>query len=262
VPLVSGLPVESNAQTERLTNGVDRVVGPPVRLAREAMEMYHLRRPPAFKSLAPAAGANDQQRAEVLNRTPVVEPVEALLGADAALTFEVQGVAGSTYTWGMRSPAGSAVVTVPGSGDAAGDVIHVANVARSLPAVTLRAGGSASKTAAVTLIGPVVTGSERTRLFEVSGVPVAAGPGITLQLDPSGNEVVVVNTGAAATLSIRMQSGSDAANSVTRAAISLDAGTVHSIAPADWAATALSSAPVTLKLLDKIGGTVLKQTQV
>jgi hypothetical protein len=96
----------------------------------------------------------------------------------------------------------------------------------------------------------------------VSGVPIAAGPGVTLQLDPTGNELVVVNTGTAATLSIRMQSGSDAANAVTRAAVLLDAGTVHSIAPADWAATALASAPVTLKQLDKIGGTVLKRTQL
>jgi hypothetical protein len=262
VPLVSGLPVESSAQTEGLTNAVDRVVGPAVRLARDVAEMYHLRRPPAFKSVAPAAGANDAQRAEVVNRAPVARPVEALLGADAALTFEVRGVAGSSYTWGVRSPAGSAVVTVPGSDDASGDVIALANAARSLPAVTLRAGGSASKTAAVTLVGPVVTGSERTRLFEVSGVPIAAGPGVTLQLDPTGNELVVVNTGTAATLSIRMQSGSDAANAVTRAAVLLDAGTVHSIAPADWAATALASAPVTLKQLDKIGGTVLKRTQL
>ncbi len=59
-----------------------------------------------------------------------------------------------------------------------------------------------------------------------------------------------------------MQSGPLVANSVSRPAVTLEAGALHSISPADWTPSKIATTVVSLKVLDKPGGTVLKQSTI
>jgi hypothetical protein len=231
----------------------------PVRLAAQpAPEMYHLRRPPAFKS----APSTRTPVGATLKTTDSFSALTSLHpGEDATLTWDIQSTGNSTYVWAMRSPAGSVVATIPVDAGAAHDVIHVAGVVQSLPAITLQRKNGPAKTASITLVGPATGGSERTCIFELTGVPLGAGAGVTLQLSSGGSEVQIVNPGSAATIGVRMQSGANPANSAARNVVA-GANGVLAVSPANWTADAIAKSPVTVKQLDKLGGTVLKQSSV
>jgi hypothetical protein len=137
------------------------------------------------------------------------------------------------------------------------------NIARPGQAVTLSAGtGTAPKAASLTLVGATGAKPAQARLFELTGVPMVAGSGVTVQLDNAGHELVIQNPGAAATIGLRIQSGTNATNSALRPATAIPAGAVVKLSPADWTAGNIARAPVTVQHLDKVGGNVVNQTQI
>lgn len=210
-------------------------------IALQPAEIYYLTRLPAFRR--PGG-------------TPIPDALQ-----DTQLTWEVKSRSGAPYSWAVRSAAGAAVAVVPGAGPS--DKMRIDNLARPGQAVTLSAGtGGAPKAASLTLIGPTAGGPAQARRFELTGLPLGAGSGITVQLDNAGRELVVQNPGPAATIGLRIQSGTNAANSVMRPVAAVPAGAVIKISPGDWTAENIARSPVTLQHLDKVGGNILNETQI
>jgi hypothetical protein len=85
---------------------------------------------------------------------------------------------------------------------------------------------------------------------------------MTVQLDNGGQELVIQNSGIEANIGLRIQSGSDVANAATRPALTVAAGAVMKILPADWTPANIARTQVVVQHLDKVGGNVLNQVQI
>jgi hypothetical protein len=85
---------------------------------------------------------------------------------------------------------------------------------------------------------------------------------VTAQLDNGGQELVIQNPGAEANIGLRIQSGVNATNSATRPSLTVGAGAVMKILPADWTAANIAKSHVIVQHLDQVGGTVLNETQI
>jgi hypothetical protein len=239
----------------------DAALVQPVHLAAVGFpETYALRRPPSFERVGETSAALLSAK-DAIGRFPVSPELE-LASEDATLTWEIASTGTAPYVWGLRSPAGSIVATVPATAAGAPDVLHVQNVARSLPAVTLQAANGVTKTASVTLVGPAIEGSAQARIYEVSGIPMSAGAGITLQLSEGGDSLQIVNPAGDATIGVRMQAGSNAANAIARSVVATGGNAAVTVAPASWTAPSIATSAVTVKNYDRPGGTLLKQTQL
>jgi len=238
-------------------------------------EVYHLQRLPTFsKPVAPAAppAAPATPAKATVTSAPATAVVSSIISGtilsvtdedkDLQLSWEVTSSAGQQYSWGLRSSAGSVVATVPGA--ATSDVIQISSLARAGQAVTLTvsAGGAAKTAASLTLVGTILTDVTDARIFELTGVPMGVGSGITVQLDNGGQELVIQNAGSAANIGLRIQSGADAANSATRPAVTLGAGSVMKILPVDWTPANIAKSIVTVQHLDKVGGNVVSTSQI
>jgi hypothetical protein len=265
IPLVSGDPplAQQNVSVEKTVEDV--AFTQPVRLAAVGIpETYALRRPPSFERLGTTSVASPVARPTAENppgRVPVGPEIESA-GEDAALTWEIASTGDTPYVWALRSPAGSIVATVPANATGAPDVLHVQNVARSLPAVMLQAPNGVTKTASVTLVGPAIEGSAQTRIYEVSGIPMNGAAGIMLQLSDGGESLQIVNSASDATIGVRMQAGSNTANAISRNVVATGGNAAIIVAPASWTAPSIATAAVTVKNYDRAGGTLLKQTQL
>ena len=195
-------------------------------------------------------------------QTASVNKVGALF-ATPALHHEVVSPGGSAYQWAMRTASMSVVVEAPGSSASHSDFIAIDNPGRPRQAVSISvAQGAPGKTASVQVVGPLMAGSANARLYEISNLPVNDQQGISLSLDEGGQELLLHNAGPQVSVSLRVQSGPLAANSASRAAVALEAGALHSISPADWTPAAIATTQLSLKVLDKPGGTILKQTTI
>ena len=64
------------------------------------------------------------------------------------------------------------------------------------------------------------------------------------------------------TLALEIQAGLGSKAMVSRPAVSLQAGKAAIIQPDSWDPVQISTAPVSLSILDKVGGTVLQQTKI
>ncbi|MBD5654629.1 MAG: hypothetical protein IAI50_05545, partial [Candidatus Eremiobacteraeota bacterium] len=243
----------SEARPTGQTPTAEQHVIPSV-VARPIGESWTSERPPATPNVA-------KPTAETSIGDRLVSDIE-LAGEDAILTWEIASTGTAPYVWGLRSPAGSIVATVPANANGATDVLRVQNVARSLPAITLQAANGMTKTASVTLVGPALEGSAQARIYEVSGIPMMGGTGITLQLNDGGESLQIVNPAGDAAINVRMQAGSNAANAIARSVVATGGNAAITVAPASWTAPSIAAAAVTVKQYDRAGGTVLKQMQL
>ena len=186
-----------------------------------------------------------------------------LLFATPSLHHEVTTPGGGSYQWGMRTAAMSVVVEAAGSSAGHSDFIVIDNPGRPRQAVSISAApGATAKTASVQVVGPSIAGSANGRIYEIANLPVHDQQGISLSLDEGGQELLLHNAGPQVSVSLRVQSGPQPANSVSRAAVVLEAGALHSISPADWTPAKIATASLNLKVLDKPGGAILKQTTI
>ena len=232
------------------------------------------RKPATKPAPAPPPVANRPQNApgRVIVATPfrTVQTEKAESGSQIArllatpsIHHEVITPGGGSYQWGMRTAAMSVVVQAPGSSGGHSDFISIDNPGRPRQAVSVSvAPGAPAKTASVQVVGPSMAGSASARLFEIANLPVHDQQGISLSLDEGGQELLLHNAGSQVSVSLRVQSGPQAANSVSRAAVILEAGALHSISPADWTPAKIATTLISLKVLDKPGGTILKQTTI
>jgi hypothetical protein len=261
IPLVSDapLPIETSSH-ETATLNVP-TAAQPVRLASLGLpETYALTRPPTFARVETASVVGMPIAESATGSRSVSLELDSS-GDDVNLTWEIASTGTGSYVWALRSGAGSVVATVPANATGA-DIITVANVARSLPAVSLQGPAGCAKTAAVTFVGPAVGGSAATRIFEVSGIPVSGTAGITMQLQNEGDALQIENAAGDVTLGVRMQVGSSSANAVTRNVVATGANTAITVEPVSWSAPSFASTAVLVKNYDRPGGAVLKQMQM
>jgi hypothetical protein len=107
-----------------------------------------------------------------------------------------------------------------------------------------------------------MSGAANSRLFEIANLPLAVEQGITLSLDNGGEDLLLHNHGPQVSIALRIQSGTQAANSASRPSVMLEAGMVHRITPSDWTPAKVATAPIGLQVMDRIGGAVVKQTRI
>ncbi len=179
--------------------------------------------------------------------------------ASPSLTHVISSANGGSYQWGMRTAAMSVVVQSQGASANSPDQMLIANPGRTGQSFSISSGsGAAAKTASVQIVGPVIAGAATAKLFEISNLPVTSAQGVTLSLDNGGQELMIHNPGPQVSVALRVQSGTVAANSVVRSAVTLEANAFHSISPSDWTPAKIATTPVTMKILDKPGGAVLR----
>jgi len=227
-------------------------------------QIHYMQRPPVIPQLAVPTppkdpGAHAEEAAA--SRPAGPEPGREL--AAPAIHHEVTAPNGGSYQWGMRTAAMSVVVQAPGSPTGHSDLVSIDSPGRPTQAVTVSvAKGGASKTASVHVVGPTMSGAANARLFEIANLPLTAEQGVTLSLDDGGGDLLLHNHGPQASISLRVQSGTQAANSASRPSVTLEAGMIHRITPSDWTPSKIATAPIGLQVTDKIGGAVIKKTEL
>jgi len=131
-------------------------------------------------------------------------------------------------------------------------------------AVTLTlADGGAARPTALHLAASTLDGSSAPNVFSLSNLSIAPGQGFTAQLSPDGQELVVQNPGPAVTFQLDVLKGGPAGMVATRPSVTVAAGQVASIQPTNWVpATSAGQAPLTMRILQSVGGAVIQEIKL
>jgi hypothetical protein len=100
------------------------------------------------------------------------------------------------------------------------------------------------------------------RWYELLDLNLAAGHALTAQVNNRGAELLLQNSGPAATFELRVHYGMDRSQVAVRSGVALDANRAFHIAPQDWNAESISDTPVHMTVFDAKSGTVVKQTKL
>ena len=191
---------------------------------------------------------------------PVVHPVIGT-GPVGELKHEVAPGSGD-YTWAIRSAGISVAAAVPGGAQTA-DMLSLSKPGAAEQALSITLGTSAQPRAVnLTLANSAGAGQSKIRVFNLSNVSLEAGQAFTAGLTSDGSQIVLENAGGQVTLSLEIRAGLGAQALVSRPSVILQAGTTAVIQPDSWDPLQIAASPVTMSVLDKVGGTVLQQIKL
>jgi hypothetical protein len=114
----------------------------------------------------------------------------------------------------------------------------------------------------LTLVSSGSAGPSQIRVFSLSNVALQAGVAFTASLTSDGSQIVLENAGAAVTLALEIRAGLGPQAMVSRPAVTLEAGKAAIIQPDSWDPAQIATSPVSMSVLDKVGGAVLQQLKI
>ena len=177
------------------------------------------------------------------------------------LTHEVAPGSGA-YTWAIRSAGASAAAAVPGGAQTA-DVLSLSKPGSAEQALSITLGTSPQPRAVnLTLANSASAGLSKVRVFTLSNLSLEAGQAFTAGLTTDGSQIVLENAGAPVTLALEIRAGLGPMAMVSRPSVTLQAGKAAIIQPDSWDPAQIATSPVSISVLDKVGGTVLQQLKI
>jgi len=177
------------------------------------------------------------------------------------LTHEVAPGSGA-YTWAIRSAGASAAAAVPGGAQTA-DVLSLSKPGAAEQALSVTLGTSPQpRQVNLTLVSSGSAGPSQIRVFSLSNVALQAGEAFTASLTSDGSQIVLENAGAPVTLALEIRAGLGSQAMVSRPSVTLEAGKAAIIQPDSWDPAQIATSPVSMSVLDKVGGAVLQQLKI
>ena len=177
------------------------------------------------------------------------------------LTHEVTPGSGA-YTWAIRSAGTSAAAAVPGGAQTA-DVLSLSKPGAVEQALSVTLGTSPQPRAvSLTLVNSGSAGPSQFRVFTLSNVALKAGEAFTASLTSDGSQIVLENAGSPVTLALEIRAGLGPQAMVSRPSVTLEAGKAAIIQPDSWDPAQIATSPVSMSVLDKVGGAVLQQLKI
>jgi hypothetical protein len=195
--------------------------------------------------------------------TPGLRVVDA--APPGQLIHHVSGKATGSYQWGLRSPAASAVATVP---TAAGvvDQIGIDRPGAQDQAVTVTlADGAAARAVTLHLAATTMKSAAAPNIFSLSNLTVIPGQPFTAGLSADGEALVLQNPGPAVTFALDVQQGGPAGLVASRPLVTVAAGQVATIRPTSWTPVQpaqAARAPLTMQIQQSPGGPVEHQLAI
>jgi hypothetical protein len=166
------------------------------------------------------------------------------------------------YTWAIRSAGASAAAAVPGGAQTA-DVLSLSKPGSAEQALSITLGTSPQPRAVnLTLANSASAGLSKVRVFTLSNLSLEAGQAFTAGLTTDGSQIVLENAGAPVTLALEIRAGLGPMAMVSRPSVTLQAGKAAIIQPDSWDPAQIATSPVSMSVLDKVGGTVLQQLKI
>ena len=177
------------------------------------------------------------------------------------LTHQVASGSGA-YTWAIRSAGGSAAADIPGGASTA-DTLSLSKPGAAEQTLSITLGTSPTpRPVNLTLANSASAGAPKIRIFKLTNVSLQAGQAFSAGLTTDGSQIVIENAGAPVTLALEIQAGLGPTAMVSRPSVTLQAGKAAIIQPDSWDPVQIGSSPVSMSVLDKVGGTVLQQLKI
>ena len=218
---------------------------------------------PAAGSLqmGPGRAAPAMSMEQVANQGDISSTLVPRTGPVDQLTHEVAPGAGA-YTWAIRSAGSSAAAGIPG-GATTNDLLSLSKPGASEQAISVKLGTSPQpRPVSLTLVNSASAGADKIRTFKLTNVALQPGQAFTANLTADGSQIVLDNAGGQVTLALEIQAGLGPTAMVSRPAVTLQAGKAAIIQPDSWDPIQIGSSPVTMSILDKVGGTVIQQVKI
>jgi hypothetical protein len=218
---------------------------------------------PAAGSLqmGPGRAAPAMSMEQVANQGDISSTLVPRTGPVDQLTHEVAPGAGA-YTWAIRSAGSSATAGIPG-GATTNDLLSLSKPGASEQAISVKLGTSPQpRPVNLTLVNSASAGADKIRTFKLTNVALQPGQAFTANLTADGSQIVLDNAGGQVTLALEIQAGLGPTAMVSRPAVTLQAGKAAIIQPDSWDPIQIGSSPVTMSILDKVGGTVIQQVKI
>lgn len=175
---------------------------------------------------------------------------------------EIAGRQGGQYRWAMRSAVMSATALVSNTSSAT-DVITVERLGSADPTVSLAAATTGvTKQANLELVGWAEGDIAQIKRFELNNLTMAPGQALKARLADGGQELLLENAGPDTRFELKVQSGSDQQAATVRPNVTLEAGKVARLRPADWATEAIATAPLRMEVLDNLQGAVIRRVEL
>jgi hypothetical protein len=192
-------------------------------------------------------------------RAGQTNPVPDLDDKSLQVIHKISPSGSGSYSWGVGGPGGMFVANI--TGPSASDIIRIDRCARVGQTVTISTSAASAKVGSVSVAGGPKD-PNTLKLFELAGLQIHPAAEISMHVENNGAQLVVQNAGIATQIGLSMQSGTNATNKAVRSGVPLAAGSVTRLTPTDWSTQGITRSPVSLELLDKVGGKVISASTI